>query len=142
MPSTNDSRAGAWSALLMNIGIVGVIAAVSTAGMIGLVNHLRPRVGDIITFERATSAASEVDPRITVVSAEASPAISCTLDVRAMRSSGGSLVIEAMRSVPAITYRARWVGGPTSDGPDDCGAAAALTLDETDVAVLKVAAER
>jgi hypothetical protein len=141
MAKTNNPRASEWSTLLMNIGVVAFIAALSTAGMIGLVNHLRPRVGDIISFERSTSASSDVDPRIDVVSAATSSAISCVLDVHTMRLSGGSLVIEAMRYVPVITYRAHWAGGPTSNGPDNCGATAELMLGERDIAILKMAGE-
>jgi hypothetical protein len=95
-----------------------------------------PAVGGIIVF-RPDTAASE---RWSVRAALAEPAAGvardlgyCVLSPAAMARLGGSLVVEARRMSRPPEYRVHWAGGPTAAGAGDCGTAADLVLERTEL---------
>jgi hypothetical protein len=64
----------------------------------------------------------------------------CSLSPGVMAKFGGSLVIEARRMSRPPAFRVHWAGGHTDNGSGDCGLAADLLLERTDVMRLANAA--
>jgi hypothetical protein len=140
MARTNDDKSFQLVTTAIYLGVVAIVAMVSVVGMAKIAEHFRPRVGDVIGFERTKPRSPDVEPTIEVVPAGGSPAGPCILDARVMRSSGGSFVIEAAHFHPDILYRVHWAGGSTSEAPMDCGGSVDLWLAPADIAGLKMAA--
>jgi len=57
----------------------------------------------------------------------------CVLSPGVMVRAGGSLVIEARQMSHPPEFRVHWAGGHTENGPRDCGVAADLQLQRTDL---------
>jgi hypothetical protein len=142
MPRANNNKSNDLFISLVNVIMVITIIAVIVAGVLRFVDHFRPRPGEIISFDLAKSISPDTEPRMEVMPAGIASANSCYLDVRTMRSSGGSLVIEAIQPGPSITYRVHWAGGPTSDGRTSCGESVELLLNHAQFIALKLAAWR
>ena len=138
MTPTNHDKPPDLYLALANLGVVVIIMAMAIVGMLRLVDHFLPSVGDIVAFDHTKRASPGSEARITVRPAGAASAAACVLDVRTMWQGGGSLVIEAMRFRPSISYRVHWAGGPTSEGPTNCGSVAELLLDQSDLVTLKL----
>ncbi len=64
----------------------------------------------------------------------------CVLSPGVMARAGGSLVIEARRMSRPPAFQVHWAGGRTDNGAADCGSAADLLLERTDVMRLANAA--
>ncbi len=64
----------------------------------------------------------------------------CILSPGVMAKAGGSLVIEARRMSRPPAFQLHWAGGRTDIGSGDCGSAADLLLERTDVMRLANAA--
>ncbi len=137
MAQTNDHKSHDPFVTMATLGIVATIAATSVLGMLRLVDHFRPRVGDIIAFDASKQVSSDPEPRIAVILPSAAP---CILDVRTMRNSNGSVIIEATGSDPTVRYHVHWAGGPTSAPETSCGVSATLSLSEVQFTSLKLAA--
>jgi hypothetical protein len=137
MAQTNDHKSRDMSITLASLGLVAAIAAISVVSMLRMVEHFKPRVGDIIAFDASKKVSPESEPRITIGTP---PIASCILDVRTMRKSNGSLIVEATGPDPALNYHVHWAGGPTSDAETSCGASASLSLSEVQITSLKIAA--
>ena len=98
-----------------------------------------PSVGGIIVF-RPDTAATE---RWSLDAAIAEPARlglpwetsgrHCVLSPNVMAVFGGSLVVEARRLTRPPVYRVHWAGGHTDAAPHDCGTAADLVLERTEL---------
>jgi hypothetical protein len=140
MAQTNDDNSSDFSIALAKLSLLVIVAAMTLVGMLRLVDHFRPRVGDIITFDPGKIASSDMETRIDVMRDGIPSAIACLLDVRVMRMSGGSFIIEATRSDQRFAYRVHWAGGPTGDGLTNCGVSADLYLSQEELGVLKGAA--
>ena len=137
MAQTNDHKSHDLFVTLATLGVVATITATSFLGMLRLVDHFRPHVGDIIAFNASKKVSPDSEPRIAVILPSAA---SCILDVRTMRKSNGSLIIEATGSDPTVSYHVHWAGGPTSATETSCGVSANLSLSEVQITSLKIAA--
>jgi hypothetical protein len=84
-----------------------------------------PRVGSIIAFEPSAKVDSGPGIRVAV---DRDDRTVCTLDLSAIRRSGGSLVIETGLAGQDALFRVHWAGGRTSDDGADCGRDANLTV--------------
>jgi len=142
MAQSNDHKSRDLSTALAALGVIATIATMSVISMLRIVDHFRPKVGDIITFDPAKKASPDSDPRITVTAAGSPSTAWCILDASTMRKSDGSLIIEATRPGPIFIYRVHWAGGPTSDAQTSCGASVNLLLSEVQITSLKLAATR
>ena len=118
--------------------VAGALLTVTTglAAMMEL-EQFGPAVGGIIVF-RPDAAATE---RWSVNAAIAEPgrlggeanASHCVLSPNVMAAHGGSLVVEARRLSRPPVYRVHWAGGHTDVGSGDCGTAADLVLERTEL---------
>ena len=142
MAHTNDHKSQDIFSTISTLGLLFAVAATSVVGMLRIVEHLRPRVGDIISFDPAKIVSREMGPWIEAMPVGTPDAASCILDVRRMPMSNGSLMIEATRPGKIFIYRVHWAGGPTSDAQTSCGVSANLLLSEVQITTLKMAASR
>jgi hypothetical protein len=139
MARTKDDKASDLSIATAKLTILAIIGAAAVCCMSRVVDHFRPRIGDIISFYPSKVTSAETATRIEVVPAGLPSAKPCLLDVHTMRISGGSLIIEAVGTGSKFVYRAHWAGGPTSDGQTSCGASAELLLSHEEFSALKMA---
>ncbi|HEX3400957.1 MAG TPA: hypothetical protein VHT74_11590 [Acetobacteraceae bacterium] len=104
---------------------VAVVAAASTI-------EIGPKVGDILVFRQGARAPSDWD---FTVATTARPQQTCTLRPDVMTAGGGSLVVEQRLEKPRV-YHVHWAGTHTSEGADDCGSKADLTISGSDLQLL------
>ncbi len=123
----------------MPLSLLAIIGAFSVVCMLRVVEHFRPRVGDIISFYPTKAISPETAAKIDVMPADSPSAKPCQLDVHAMRISGGSLIIEAVGTDSGFAFRVHWAGGPTSDARTNCGVSADLLLSQAEISALKLA---
>lgn len=122
---------------IKTIGLATLIAAV-LASSVALVAAARtldlgPRIGDIFVFR--TGMQLPADWGFTVVNQSTEAPRSCELRPQAMASGGGSLVVE-QRYDSQREYRVHWAGARTSSDANDCGSAADLLIQRTDLQLL------
>lgn len=137
--ATFDSVLTACTVVLLLASLGGLAALI--AGL-----HIGLKVGDILVFKPGTeltdslpvSATRIVAPRMGATSSGAAPADSCVLDPATMAHGGGSIVVET-RSLTKPLYRVHWSGTRTSNGAQDCGRSADLTLSRMDLQSLVTA---
>ena len=91
-----------------------------------------PHIGDIAVFNDSAGLSRQPPVRLVVRTAGNRD---CTLDLNAMRRSGGSLVIEG-RSAKQAVFIVHWAGERTSNDADSCGDNADLLLDRRQVGLL------
>jgi hypothetical protein len=105
-------------------------------------DEFRPKMGDIVAFKPGSQDTDMWQMTIpaALVSANGSPAGTCTLDPNVMAEKGGSLVVEGLRQSPSLTYTLHWAGTRTSSGNANCGASAELSVSRTDLQRLANAA--
>lgn len=139
MRQNSDAPFDTASVKLAGAVAVGLLVAVTVTSAMRLQDAVRPHNGDIIAFD-PTRPPRAGDLAFTVASLGRPNAQPCVLDARVMQRSGGSLVIERTWLTPTLHYRLHWIGGPTSDGANDCGNPADLRLDPSQVVTLSVAA--
>ena len=108
--------------------LVGGVAMVSAATTI----DMGPKVGDILVFRQGARAPSDWD---FTVATTARPQQTCTLRPDVMTAGGGSLVVEQRLEKPRV-YHVHWAGTHTSEGADDCGSKADLTISGSDLQLL------
>jgi hypothetical protein len=120
--------------------VAGALLTVTTglAAMVEL-EQLGPSVGGIIVFkpdnaatERWSVTATVVEPADVGLSGQASGR-HCVLSPNVMAVRGGSLVVEARRLSRPPVYRVHWAGGQTDGAQGDCGSAADLVLERTEL---------
>jgi hypothetical protein len=140
MAQIRDDKSSDLLIALARLCVLAIIAMMSVVVMLRVVDHFRPRVGDMISFYPIKPSPPDTETKLEVSPAESSSATPCTLDVRAMRMSGGSLIIEAMRADSRFPYRVHWAGGPTSDAQTSCGTSVEVMLSPEEIGVLKMAA--
>ncbi len=140
MGSTFDGNSGDLGAKICGSVVASILAVVVIGCALRLADELRPRTGDIISFDPAKYAANADRSPMVVVKVGGSPASFCTLEPSIMRASGGSLVIDFTQLEPALSYHAHWAGPRTSDDAEDCGTSAELLLSPADISALALAA--
>ena len=133
-----DSNPTGVGSILLCLTAVVLAGAVGTVGLMQNLGDLGPKIGDIVTFDPLRWPPVNDKTQIDAASAEA-PLAGCVLDVRAIRASGGSVVIEAKQPGDRPRYRVHWAGQRTSDSRD-CGDSAELLLDQDDIEALAMAA--
>ena len=130
LTDTLESLLIACSAVLI-VTIIGSL----TSGKL----HTGLHVGDIIVFKPEASVADGLGimaTRAAPTSQQPSSAgVTCTLDPAVMAHDGGSIVIERTL-IPTSGYEVHWAGLHTSNGKDDCGPNANVTLSGTDLQTL------
>lgn len=120
--------------------IAGALLTVTTglAAMFEL-EQFGPAVGGIIVFKPDAAATERWSVKAAIVEAPRvglsgeTPSRHCVLRPNMMAVRGGSLVVEARRLSRPPVYRVHWAGGPTDGGPGDCGTAADLVLERTEL---------
>jgi hypothetical protein len=125
--------------VLAGIGLVVLVVIMLVVSLLRLANELGPQIGAIIAFEPVQGELNDTQVRIVALRiGEPSPS-PCVLDVHVMLTSGGSLMVDTVPFDPRRRVRVHWIGARTSDGVNDCGAAADLLLTREDIGALTVA---
>jgi hypothetical protein len=119
---------------LISAGIIGVLCGVGLLQLARQVSIPGPIVGDIISFTPDPLAAAEPAPRLAAYRPHEGG--TCTLDLQAIRQSGGSLIVELRQQASDPVYRVHWSGLRTADDQSNCGADADLMLRGSDLEVL------
>jgi hypothetical protein len=118
----------------------GALLTVTTglAAMVEL-EQFGPAIGGIIVFrpdiaatERWSVSATIAEPARLGLPGEAIGR-HCVLSPNVMAVRGGSLVVEARRLSRPPVYRVHWAGGHTDSSLGDCGTAADLVLERTEL---------
>jgi hypothetical protein len=112
-----------------------------TAGLAAMfeLEQFGPAVGGIIVFKPDTAAAERWSVNAAIVDAQRiglsgeTDGRHCVLAPNVMTTRGGSLVVEARRLSRPPVYRVHWAGGHTDGVPGDCGTAADLVLERTEL---------
>jgi hypothetical protein len=113
------------------IGVAGVVKLAQTAVNLG------PDVGDVISFD--TKAVMPGDMQSQTVLARDRDG-ECMLDLDTLHNTGGSLIIEARVAGKPALYQVHWAGKQSSPGQYNCGSSAELTLDDSNLDMLAMAA--
>ncbi len=98
--------------------------------------HVRPHVGDIVSFAPSTDQQTGESIRLIV---HRSGQFGCVLDLAVLRRSGGSLVVES-QVAEAGSFRVHWAGERTSSDTANCGPDADLILDGQEMDLLAAGA--
>jgi hypothetical protein len=120
--------------------VAGTLLTVTTglAAMVEL-EQFGPALGAIIVFRPDIAATERWSVSATVVEAAqlglpwAASNRHCVLSPNVMAVRGGSLVVEARHLSRPPVYRVHWAGGHTDGTPGDCGTAADLVLERTEL---------
>jgi len=129
-----DSVTAALAAVLLVAAVISAAPRLAT-----LMNN---RTGDIIQLARTDEPVSDSDARIPAMVIGDRHDRACTLNLRVMESSGGSLVIDATQFDPVLSYRVQWAGMRTSNDASDCGQAAELRVSADAITALSLATDR
>ncbi len=136
----NDSNSSGAGSVLLGIVAIALAGMVGTIGLIHQVGELGPKVGDIVSFDPLDPISRDMHARLPAMSADDKPGVACVLDVRAMHSTGGSVIIEAREPRGSFGYRVHWAGARSSNDGTDCGPSADLLVNLEDIEVLAMAA--
>jgi hypothetical protein len=133
----NDKSTGLVQAALLAV-IVALVGLAGAVKMVRTVVAFGPGVGDIVQFDPHRSMPVDVH---TQIAAQRIDAGACMLDLGAIHRDGGSLVVEQRYvSDGDSLYRVHWAGRRSAVGSADCGHEANLTLDNTNLDLLAMAA--
>ena len=136
----NDDKSNTVQSALLSVAAIALAGAVGMISLVREVGDLRPKVGDIVSFDPLEQFSRDMKAQIAAIPANGEPTVACMLDVRAMHAGGGSVVIEAREPEVPRAYRVHWAGARTSYGGTDCGTSADLLLDQEDLSILAMAA--
>ncbi len=128
------------SGLLTAALLAVVVSLTGVAGAVKLAQtavNLGPAVGDEISFDTKAVMPGDMQSQ-TVLAREGDG--ECMLDLDTLHSTGGSLIIEARMPSNPASYQVHWAGKQSSSGQYNCGSSADLTLDESNLDVLAMAA--
>jgi hypothetical protein len=106
----------------------------SAVGAATLLDTLQfgPDVGEILQF----GPYGHFTPEWRISAEQSSDHRYCVLQPAIMAAEHGSMVVE-QRAADGRTFRAYWVGGPTSEGNNNCGSTADLTLGLVEMQTLR-----
>jgi hypothetical protein len=114
------------------VGLAGAVKIARTAVTLG------PGVGDIIQFDPQGYMPLDIHTQVEAARVDAS---GCVLDLESIHQRGGSLVVEQRYlGDGSARYRVHWSGQQSANGAGDCGRDADLTLDDTNLDLLAMAA--
>jgi hypothetical protein len=143
-PDSNEPSSLSWppwgSALSAAVLIVAIGSLTTWLAL--RFDALRPRVGDMVVFLPNPPDADswQLTVASTSVPGRESSAGACVFDPNVMSVDGGSLIVEAREETNPPRFQLHWAGQHTANGAGDCGAAADLTLDRSDLQRLANAA--
>jgi len=118
-------------------GLGGALLALTAVNAIAAMTHMKPHVGDIVSFARSTAQSVEDGVRLIV---QRPGQVGCILDVGVLRQSGGSLIVESQITEIAGSFRVHWAGQRTSTDTGNCGNNADLILDKRELDILALGA--
>ena len=110
------------TALLAGLIASLLASAVGATTLLGTI-QFGPRVGEILQF----GPYGQLTPEWRVDAVRSSDHRHCVLKPAVMGTVRGSMVVER-RMPDGRTFQAHWIGGPTSEGAENCGSAVDLTL--------------
>jgi hypothetical protein len=117
-------------AILVALAALSLSAAAAAARM----QPPALQLGDIVAFAPASAPGTTAGGRLLV---HRPGQFGCVLDLRVLRRSGGSLVVDGkLTAAGPDTWRLHWAGGRTSRDPADCGPEAELILNAEDIRML------
>jgi hypothetical protein len=129
-----------WQTLLTAVAAAGLLFVTIIVLSLRLATAMSAKTGDIIRLDPAEQPVSDSQARVlATVIGDAADKV-CTLDLRVMELSGGSIVIDATQFAPVLAYRVHWAGVRTSDDTSDCGHSAELRVSADAIAALSMAA--
>ena len=125
---------GFFESLLTACSVVLLLASLGGLAVLISSLHAGLRVGDILVFKQASQVGDALPVTAIRIDAlaHAPAAATCSLDPQVMARAGGSLVVESKSLVKPL-YQVHWAGGQTSDGVENCGRTADLTVSQMDL---------
>lgn len=117
--------------------VIGLAAMVAIMGLSALPSPPAAEIGDIIAFNRSVDTQDLAQVRAVRLDRAGG---TCMLDPAIMGNGGGSLVIESQLPGQKPRFAVDWAGPHTAAGADDCGTSARLSLPDTDLTTLAMAA--
>jgi hypothetical protein len=135
MTPKNDIRARILFPVIAGLGCV--LLALSAVNAIAAMAHLRPHIGDIVSFTSTPDLTGEDNRRLIV---HRTDQFGCVLDLSALRHTGGSLMVESQVEETDGSFRVHWAGQRTSTDNANCGAQADLILDGQELDILALSA--
>jgi hypothetical protein len=135
MTPTNDTTARILFPVIAGLGCV--LLTMSAVNAIATMAHLRPHIGDIVSFTASDEQTVEEYTRLTVHRPDQ---FGCVLDLSVLHRAGGSLMIESQVAAATSSFRVHWAGERTSADNANCGAQADLILDGQELDILALSA--
>jgi hypothetical protein len=135
MTPTNDIVARILFPAIAGLGCA--LLALSAVNTIAAMAHLRPHIGDIVSFTPSADQAIEDSARLIVHRPDK---FGCVLDLGVLRHGGGSLVVESQVAETSNSFRVHWAGQRTSIDNANCGAQSDLILDGQELDILALSA--
>jgi hypothetical protein len=137
MRAHDDKSTGLFPAALLAV----VVALVGLAGAVKIARtavDFGPAVGDIVQFDPLGYMPLDIHTQVAAARADAN---GCLLDLESIHRRGGSLIVEQRYLGDGNhRYRVHWAGQSSAEGASDCGHEADLTLDDTNLNLLAMAA--
>ncbi len=140
MRPRDERKLNEWQTLLTAVAVAGLLVVTIIVVSLRLATAMSVKTGDIIRLDPADQPVSDSQARLLAIVIGDAPDKVCTLDLRVMELSGGSIVIDATQFSPALTYRVHWAGVRTSNDASDCGRSAELRVGADAIAALSMAA--
>jgi hypothetical protein len=133
-------KANEWQTLATGAVAAGLLVVTIIGASLRLATSMSARTGDIIRLNPTDPPVSDSEARVPAIVIGDGPDRVCMFDLRVMELSGGSVVIEATRFDPVLSYLVHWAGVRTSNDASDCGHAAELRVSADAIAALSMAA--
>ncbi len=138
--SHDTKTGGSVLTVLLSVAAIALAGMAGTIGMVRAVGDLGPKLGDIVAFDPAETMSRDMKAQVPAIPVDGRPGASCVLDVQAMHTSGGSVVIESRPSPTGYGTRVHWAGARSAEGRTNCGSSADLMVSQDDIEVLAMAA--
>ncbi len=129
-----------WQTLATGAAAVVLLVVTIIGASLRLATSMSARTGDIIRLSPTDPPVSDSEARVPAIIIGDGHDRVCMFNLRVMELSGGSIVIEATRFDPVLSYRVHWAGVRTSNDATDCGRAAELRVSADAIAALSMAA--
>lgn len=129
-----------WQTLLTAAVAACLLVVTIISLSLRLATSMSARTGDVIRLDPTDRPISDSEAQVPAIVIGDGPVRVCTFNLRVMELSGGSIVIEATRFDPTLSYRVHWAGVRTNDDASDCGRAAELRVSADAIAALSMAA--
>ena len=137
LPGEDKDRSGLMAAIF-GCSLAALVAVGTALAMVRTADQPTARIGDIVAFNQPMPANSGAE--VVVLRLEDAQPTRCVLDPAVLTGAGGSLVVEEQDWQDGRSYRVHWAGDRTAAGAENCGAAADLSINESDLNNLAIAA--